>query len=104
MRAYPRFPTVKAHAYVVALEIGTHLLNPDWVPSDALLQVAKSRYDATAKFGTSDFLSTVYFQSLQRAGRVEEARATINEYTRTVRRDRSPLAHDLKQLENELGC
>ena len=104
MRAYPRFPTVKAHAYVVALEIGTHLLDPDWIPSDALLEVAKSRYDATAKFGTSDFLSTVYFQSLQRAGRIEEARAAVDEYSTAVRRDRSPLAHDLNQLKEELGC
>ncbi|WP_309669923.1 AAA family ATPase [Gemmatimonas sp.] len=102
-RAYPRFPTVKAHAYVVALELGTHLLDPSWIPNNALLEVARSRYDATATFGTSDFLATVYFRSLVRAGRLEDACAAMEEYTSVRRRDRSPLAQDLRKLKGELG-
>ncbi|QJR34376.1 AAA family ATPase [Gemmatimonas groenlandica] len=102
-RAYPRFPTVKAHAYVVALEIGTQLLNPTWIPSDALLEVASARHESTARFGTSDFLSTVYFSALQRAGRLEEAREKIVDYTNSLRRDRSPLAVSLLHLKSNLS-
>ena len=104
-RAYPRFPTVKAHAYVVALEIGTQLLNPEWMPSDALLEVVTARHESTAQFGTSDFLSTVYFRALERAGRCEEARAKILEYINKLRRDRSLLAVDLENLkQNLISC
>jgi hypothetical protein len=99
-RAYPRFPTVKAHAYLVALEIGTHLLDPEWIPSTALLEVANARYELTARFGTSDFLSTVYFSALERVGRKSEARSKASEYVANLRRDRSPFAVGLLQLTN----
>lgn len=101
-RSYPRFPTVKAHAYVVALEIGTQLLDSEWVPSDALLEVAGARYESTSRFGTSDFLSTVYFRALERAGRLDEARTLTLKYVKNTRRDRSPLAVGLIQLKEDL--
>jgi DNA-binding SARP family transcriptional activator len=102
-RAQPRFPTVKAHAYVVALEIGTQLLDPVWMPNEALLEVASARHDSTARFGTSDFLSTVYFSALHRAGRFEEAGAKAFEFTNKLRRDRSPLAVGLLHLVENLS-
>jgi len=102
-RSHPRFPTVKAHAYVVALEIGTQLLHPDWIPSDALLEVASARYEATSRFGTSDFLSTVYFKALDRAGRHIEAARLATEYVHVRRRDRSPLAADLRRQLDDLS-
>ena len=102
-RAQPRFPTVKAHAYVVALEIGTQLLDPVWMPNEALLEVASARHDSTARFGTSDFLSTVYFSALHRAGRFEEAGAKTFEFTNKLRRDRSPLAVGLLHLVEKLS-
>ena len=102
-RAQPRSPTVKAHAYVVALEIGTQLLDPEWMPNEALLEVACARHDSTARFGTSDFLSTVYFSALQRAGRFEEAEAKTLDFTNRLRRDRSPLAVGLLHLLENLS-
>ncbi len=99
-RAYPRFPTVKAHAYMVALEMGTNLLDPEWIPSAALLEVADARYKLTSRFGTSDFLSTVYFSALERVGRKFEARTKASEYVANLRRDRSPIAVGLLQLTN----
>lgn len=97
-RAAPRFPTLRANAYLVALEIGTHLLDPDWIPSEALLEVATVRYEATAHSGAYDFSATVYFNALDRAGRHAEAREKALDYIEKRRRDRFPLSTALREL------
>lgn len=101
-RSHPRFPTLKAATYLVALELGVRLLEHDWIPSDALLAVAKARFDATARFGTSDFFSAVYCEALLRAGRSAEATETLSDYLMNLRRDRSEPAVNLMQLANIL--
>jgi hypothetical protein len=101
--AHPRFPTIKAASYLVALELGVRLLIPEWMPSEAILAVAKTRFAATARFGTSDFFSTVYCEALLRAGRKPEAEATLSEYLRDIRRDRSTPAINLIALATSLG-
>lgn len=97
-RAAHRFPTLRANAYLVALEVGTHLLDPEWIPSEALIEVATVRYEATAHTGAYDFSATIYFSALHRAGRHEEARSKLSDYVEKRRRDRFPLSTALREL------
>lgn len=97
-QAAPRFPTLRANAYLVALEVGTQLLNPSWIPSEALIEVATARYEAAAQSGAYDFSASVYFSALYRAGRHAEARSKASYYVEERRRDRFPLSTDLREL------
>ena len=83
---------------MVALEVGTHLLNPEWIPNEALIEVATVRYEATAHTGAYDFSATIYFSALHRAGRHAEARSKLSDYVEKRRRDRFPLSTELREL------
>jgi DNA-binding SARP family transcriptional activator len=102
-RSHPRFPPIKAATYLIALELGVRLLIPEWMPSEAFLAVAKTRFEATARFGTSDFFSAVYCEALLRVGRKSEAERTLSTYLREIRRDRSTPAINLIALATSLG-
>ncbi len=103
-RCQARFPTLKAATYLVALELGVSLLTSDWIPSDAILEVAKNRFQASARFGTSDFFCAVYCEALLRAGKNVEARETLSDYLRNLRRDRSALAENLLELAKAINA
>jgi DNA-binding SARP family transcriptional activator len=102
-RVYPRFPTVKAHTYLVALELGTFLIDPEWMPSDAILEVAQARFDATARFGTSDFFVSTFAEALVRARREEEGAALLSHYLQNLRRDKSPYSFNIQRLRGQLN-
>jgi DNA-binding SARP family transcriptional activator len=102
-RVYPRFPTVKAHTYLVALELGTCLIDPEWMPSAAILEVARARFDATARFGTSDFFVSAFTEALVRAQRAEEATQLLSNYLRNLRRDKSPHSFTIQLLRDQLN-
>jgi hypothetical protein len=100
---HPRFPTLKSATYLVALELGVMLLTNDWIPSDAMLEVAKNRFQASARFGTSDFFCAVYCEALLRAGKNIEAREILSDYLLNLRRDRSALAENLLELAKTIN-
>jgi len=99
----PRFPTPKASAYVVALELGARLLDPIWVPSEGLTEAAIEKHRRTASYGTSDFLTSCIIEGLIRSGRDTDARVLARNYLEHMRRERSApsftLARSLERLE-----
>lgn len=101
-RTLPRFPSIKATTYLVALELGCRLLNSEWVPSDALLAVASSRFEMTARLGTSDFFASVHCRALIRAGKPVDAELSLRDYLLRYRRERSLPAVDLLRLAESL--
>jgi DNA-binding SARP family transcriptional activator/tetratricopeptide (TPR) repeat protein len=84
----PRFPTNKAAAYVLALEVGVALLDPAWTPTDAILESCWERHRTTAAFTTSDYLTSVLADSLLRVDRVADSRNLVQRYLATSRRER----------------
>jgi hypothetical protein len=100
----PKLTPVKAAAYVLALELGCELLNPRWVPTDALLGVAREKHRLTAAFGTSDYFTAVLSSALNRAGRTTEARELINFYKQNARRERGPLSRALEAISKKVGA
>jgi DNA-binding SARP family transcriptional activator len=98
----PKLPTVKASAYVIALELGCELLKKDWQPSDALLEEAIQRHRQTCRFATTDFLTAVLAEAMLRRGSKIQAAEMIDDYTRNARRERGPLSRVLALVERKL--
>ncbi|MCE2901207.1 MAG: ATP-binding protein [Gemmatimonas sp.] len=100
--ALPRFPTPKAAAYIIALELGAKLLDPAWDPSAALIDTATARHGQTSKYGTTDYLTSTICEALMRTGRFDVARDLAASYISSVRRERSApstaLARTMKTL------
>lgn len=100
----PKLPPVKAAAYLLALELGCELLSPKWVPTEALLGVAREKHRLTAAFGTSDYFTAVLSSALHRAGYASEARELIISYTKNARREKGPLSRALQAISKKVGA
>jgi hypothetical protein len=98
----PRFPTIKASAYVIALEIATKLLDESWIPDEVLLSAARNRYRSTAKYGTTDFLAGTICHCLERLGRKQEAIQFLDQYLKEDRREIGPLSAYLNSSKDRL--
>lgn len=87
--ALPRIPTPKSSAYTLALEIGANLLNSRWRPEDGLVEAAIDKHQRTARFGTSDYLTSTIADALTRKGKIDEARGIAVNYIENMRRERA---------------
>jgi DNA-binding SARP family transcriptional activator len=101
-RNLPRAPSTKSKAYVLGLEMGTHLLNERWVPTDAMLSSLLARYERVCAYGTSDFLTSVAIDALARVGRRADAESIFARYLAEWRRERGPLGMRLKRVLTQL--
>jgi DNA-binding SARP family transcriptional activator len=99
----PRIPTPKSSAYVIALELGAHLLNSRWRPAEGLLEAALDKHERTARFGTSDYLTSVLVDSLLRLGKSEEAARFASRYVEDQRREKSPPSATLRASLKRIG-
>ncbi len=99
-------PTAKSYAYHAALELGASLLQKGRSqPNDrSLLDVAIARHGGTARFGTSDYLTSVIGESLVASERHSEAADFIGAYLRTQRRDRGPIAAGLARVSAKVAA
>jgi DNA-binding SARP family transcriptional activator/DNA polymerase III delta prime subunit len=98
----PRFPTPKATTFLMALELGAGLLDPDWIPSEALLRAAMLKHQQTACFGTSDYATSAIASAVTRAGDVVAAIRFLQHFLRDQRRERGRIPAYLANLENQL--
>jgi tetratricopeptide (TPR) repeat protein len=82
-------PSPRSLADQAFLELGTSLLDPHWVPDEALLTVARTHYDRHSWHGFSDFFALTFFSALERAQRLPEAISLATEYLTVRRRERT---------------
>lgn len=87
----PRFPTAKATAYLVALEIGIALVEDSGPPNRALLESAIEKHRLTASYGTSDYLTGVLCSALVRCNESKLAKSLMFRYLNEQRRERGAL-------------
>ena len=101
--ALPKLPTLKASAYLFALELGTELLRHSWVPSSGLLAAAMDKHAKTAAYGTADYLTSVIADSLTRVSSKQAAQDFITHYFHTARRERSEPPPALRRIMERVG-
>lgn len=87
----PRFPTAKATAYLVALEIGIALKVHSGAPNRALIESAMEKHRLTSSYGTSDYLTSVLCTALCRSDETALAASFLRRYLNEQRRERGPL-------------
>lgn len=90
-------PTPQSLADQAFLELGTSLLDPHWVPSEALLAVARTHYDRHSWHGYSDVFALTFFSALERVQRLPEALTMATEYLTVRRRERISVHAYLQQ-------
>jgi DNA-binding SARP family transcriptional activator len=90
-------------AYMAGLELGVGLLDKRWTPTDALLETATIRFEASSAFCASDFLASRIGESLVRLGRVDHARELLANYTKKKRREQAAPTAFLKPILAKLG-
>jgi hypothetical protein len=90
-------PTPRSLANQAFLELGTSLLDPHWVPSEALLAVARAHYDRHSWHGCSDVFALTFFSALERVQRLPEALTMATEYLTVRRRELAPVHVCLQQ-------
>jgi hypothetical protein len=73
------------------LELGTGLLDPHWVPSEAMLREARAYYEQFSYQGTVDVFTLTFCSALERAQRLPEAISLATEYLTVRRRERAPV-------------
>jgi hypothetical protein len=83
--------TPRSLCYQAFLELGTSLLDAHWVPSEALLAVARTHYDRHSRHGIADFFALTFVSALERAQRLPEAISLATEYLTVRRRERAPV-------------
>ena len=98
----PRFPTAKATAYLVALEIGIALVEHDGPPNRALLESAIEKHRLTASYGTSDYLTSVICSALLRSEERALAKGLLRRYLKEQRRERGTLPLFLRAVEDNV--
>lgn len=98
----PRIPTEKSNAYLLGLELGICLLDQDTPPDADLIAAAIEKHKATARFGTSDFLTYGIAESLSRQGKSREALSFINQYVFEQRRERTAISAMLEVVRERV--
>lgn len=101
-RNLPKVPSLKLSSYVLSLKVAVHLLDENWQPTPDMLSTLLSRQAKIGRFGTSDFLTSVTVQALDRSGRADEAASVLRHYRREQRREVSPLGARLASIASEL--
>jgi len=99
----PRFPTAKATAYLVALEIGIALAEKAGPPNRALVESAIEKHRLTASYGTSDYLTSVLCTALVRSNEHQLAASLLRRYLCEQRRERGSLPLFLRAVEDLVG-
>jgi hypothetical protein len=99
----PRFPALRTAAYSLALELGVGLLDQEWTPPAALVEVALDRFEKTKARAGADLLAATAGASLCRLDKTEEACRLVSEYLTHHRRERSSPSAMLHALEAELA-
>jgi len=99
----PRFPTAKATAYLVALEIGIALAKDKGPPNRALVESAIEKHRLTASFGTSDYLTSVLCSALVRSSERDLAKSILSRYLNEQRRERGSKPLFLRAIEDQIN-
>lgn len=97
------FPTPKTLAYQSALQLAVALPRSCDEPIDeALLETALARHAATARFGTSDFISSVCAEAIALRDGVPAALSFLNTYLCSLRRERGKVSERLQRTKRAL--
>lgn len=87
--------TRKGLAYAAAIEIAVAMLDLNWKPSRAQVDVSVQRFKTIANLGLNDYTLMLNVRALCRTGRSEEAIGLGVQYLSGVRRDREAVLPDL---------
>ena len=90
-------------AFSIGLELGVGLMDKKWKPSDAFLETAIVRFDASSAYCASDFLASRIGESLLRLDRFDEARELLANYTKGKRREQAAPTAFLKPVLSRIA-
>lgn len=100
LQSLPKAAPLRSLAYTMGLSLAVDLADAAWTPSDALVEVATTRFKQTSMFCAADLLAAGVGEALQRRRRTREARALLKRYLSQDRREQSrPSSRLLRVLE-----
>ena len=99
----PRMPALKLSSYALCLKVGVGLLDEKWLPTEDMLKSLLERQAKIARYGTSDFLTSVGIEALDRVGDRARAVELLDTYLFTQRREVGPLGARLARTAKSIS-